>query len=151
MPRPQRTRPVSAPQARAYAAKAQLDAARHELEANRRIAATSLAIHAAINAADRSADRDAVVGEVGPDLRRGPPSRTRDGRGRRRSRPVAAALATSPAASEICAALNLAAGAAVFCVEQLIEDRGRPAGWHRVHVRPERYRCVVRWDPSAAG
>jgi hypothetical protein len=54
VPRPQRTRPVSAAQARAYVAKAQeyLDAARHELEANRRIAATSLAVHAAINAAD---------------------------------------------------------------------------------------------------
>lgn len=54
MPRPRRTRPVSAAQARAYAGKAQeyLDAARQELEANRRIAATSLAIHAAINAAD---------------------------------------------------------------------------------------------------
>lgn len=55
------------------------------------------------------------------------------------------------ATAEICDALNLAAGAAVFSVEQLIEDRGRPAGWHRVHVRPERYRCVVRWDPSSAG
>ncbi|MDQ1492457.1 MAG: GntR family transcriptional regulator [Actinomycetota bacterium] len=131
-------------------------------------------------------------------------------RGRRRSRPIAAALAASPTASldvvvqvlladgepllvselwlaparavdpavvgpllglrpgsdsflvaeesvlpavgsaEICAALNLSAGAAVFCVEQLIEDRDGPAGWHRVHVRPERYRCVVRWDPGAS-
>jgi GntR family transcriptional regulator len=131
-------------------------------------------------------------------------------RGRRRSRPIAAALAASPTASldvvvqvlladgepllvselwlapsravdpavvapllglrpssdsflvaeesvlpavgsaEICAALNLPAGAAVFCVEQFIEDRDGPAGWHRVHVRPERYRCVVRWDPGAS-
>jgi GntR family transcriptional regulator len=52
--------------------------------------------------------------------------------------------------AEICAALNLPAGAAVFCVEQLVEDRDGPAGWHRVHVRPERYRCVVRWDPGAS-
>jgi GntR family transcriptional regulator len=52
---------------------------------------------------------------------------------------------------EICAALNMADGAAVFRVEQLIEALGQPAGWHRVHVRPERYRCVVRWDPTPAG
>ena len=52
---------------------------------------------------------------------------------------------------EICSALNMADGAAVFRVEQLIEAGGQPAGWHRVHVRPERYRCVVRWDPSGAG
>jgi GntR family transcriptional regulator len=52
---------------------------------------------------------------------------------------------------EICAALNMAGGAAVFRVEQLIEACGQPAGWHRVHVRPERYRCVVRWDPTPAG
>lgn len=49
-----RTRSVSAAQARAYVAKAgeYLAAARNELEAGRSIAATSLAIHAAINAAD---------------------------------------------------------------------------------------------------
>ena len=49
-----RTRPVNAAQVRAYAAKAQeyLDAAVAELDAGRAIAATSLAIHAAINAAD---------------------------------------------------------------------------------------------------
>lgn len=54
MPKPQRTRPVSAAQARAYASKAGefLAAAEHELDAKRHIAATSLAIHAAINAAD---------------------------------------------------------------------------------------------------
>lgn len=49
-----RTRPVSAAQVRAYAGKAQeyADAASSELESKRYIAATSLAIHAAINAAD---------------------------------------------------------------------------------------------------
>ena len=54
VPRPQRTRPVSAAQARAYGAKAAefLGAAEAELEAKRHVAATSLAIHAAINAAD---------------------------------------------------------------------------------------------------
>lgn len=48
------TRAVSAAQARAYLAKAEeyLAASRLELEAERPIAATSLAIHAAINAAD---------------------------------------------------------------------------------------------------
>jgi GntR family transcriptional regulator len=51
------------------------------------------------------------------------------------------------ATAGICAALRLADGAAVFCVEQRLEDRHGPAGWHRVHIRPERYRCVVRWDP----
>jgi GntR family transcriptional regulator len=55
------------------------------------------------------------------------------------------------ATTEACAALNLPDGAAVFRVEQLVEASGQPAGWHRVHVRPERYRCVVRWDPSSAG
>jgi hypothetical protein len=55
------------------------------------------------------------------------------------------------ATTEACAALNLPDGAAVFCVEQLVEASGQLAGWHRVHVRPERYRCVVRWDPSSAG
>lgn len=54
------------------------------------------------------------------------------------------------ATSEASTALNLPDGAAVFCVEQLVEARGQPAAWHRVHVRPERYRCVVRWDPSSA-
>ena len=49
-----RTRPVSAAQVRAYAGKAQeyADAAPSELESKRYIAATSLAIHAAINASD---------------------------------------------------------------------------------------------------
>ncbi len=54
MPRPVRTKPVSGPQVRAYAAKAQeyADAATNELDAGRFIAATSLSIHAGINAAD---------------------------------------------------------------------------------------------------
>ncbi len=54
MPKPLRTRPVSTVQVRAYAAKAQeyADAAVAEITAGRYIAATSLAIHAAINAAD---------------------------------------------------------------------------------------------------
>lgn len=49
-----RTRPVSAAQARAYVSKAEeyLSAAKAELDADRSIAATSLAIHAGINAAD---------------------------------------------------------------------------------------------------
>jgi hypothetical protein len=49
-----RTRPVAGAQVRAYAGKAQeyADAARSALGAHRYIAATSLAIHAAINAAD---------------------------------------------------------------------------------------------------
>ena len=54
MPNPARTRRVTAAQVRAYAGKAQeyVDAARNEIVAQRYIAATSLAIHAAINAAD---------------------------------------------------------------------------------------------------
>lgn len=54
MARPTRTRPVSAAQVRAYAAKAQefAEAAASDLKAARNIAATSLAIHAGINSAD---------------------------------------------------------------------------------------------------
>jgi HEPN domain-containing protein len=54
VPSPKRTRPVTAAQVRAYATKAAeyLAAAEAELAADRHIAATSLAIHAAINAAD---------------------------------------------------------------------------------------------------
>ncbi len=54
MPKPMRTKPVSGAQVRAYAGKAQeyADAAASEIEAGRYIAATSLAIHAGINAAD---------------------------------------------------------------------------------------------------
>jgi uncharacterized protein YbjQ (UPF0145 family) len=54
MPRQVRTRTVSASQALSYLAKAEeyLAASENELEAERAIAATSLAIHAAINAAD---------------------------------------------------------------------------------------------------
>jgi HEPN domain-containing protein len=74
---------VSAAQTRAYLAKAQeyLQAAEQELAENRRIAATSLAIHAAINAADavtgarlgrRAAGQNhdevlALLREAGPD------------------------------------------------------------------------------------
>lgn len=49
-----RTKPVSAEQVRSYAGKAEeyADAAANELVAGRFIAATSLAIHAAINASD---------------------------------------------------------------------------------------------------
>jgi len=49
-----RTRPVTASQVRAYASKAEeyVEAAASELQSKRCIAATSLAIHAAINAAD---------------------------------------------------------------------------------------------------
>jgi hypothetical protein len=54
MPKQVRTKPVSAAQVRAYAGKAHeyAQAAASELEAGRNIAATSLAIHAAINASD---------------------------------------------------------------------------------------------------
>jgi HEPN domain len=78
VPRASRTRAVSAVQVRRYMAKAEeyLAAATTELEANRPIAATSLAIHAAINAADavtghrigrRAAGQDHA--EVSPRLR----------------------------------------------------------------------------------
>lgn len=54
MARPGRTRPLSAVQVRAYAAKAGefAQAASSDLDAGRCIAATSLAIHAGINSAD---------------------------------------------------------------------------------------------------
>ena len=54
MPKPTRTRPVSADQVLAYARKAEefAESAASELESERYISATSLAIHAAINAAD---------------------------------------------------------------------------------------------------
>ena len=83
MPKPMRTRPVAAAHVRAYAGKAQefAYAARSELNAGRHIAATSLAIHAAINAADavcgarlgqRAAGEDhdhvlALLRQAGPD------------------------------------------------------------------------------------
>lgn len=58
MPKHTRSRPVSGAQVRAYAGKAQeyAEAASAELDAGRRIAATSLAIHAAINAAINASD-----------------------------------------------------------------------------------------------
>ena len=69
MPRPQRTRAVSAAQVRSYAAKAEefAEAAASDLEAGRNIAATSLAVHAGINSAD------AVCGAR---LGNGPPATT---------------------------------------------------------------------------
>ncbi len=53
MPKPMRTKPVSGAQVRTYAGKAQeyADAAASEVDQGRFIAATSLAVHAAINAA----------------------------------------------------------------------------------------------------
>ena len=83
MPKPGRTRPVSAAQVRAYAAKAEefAEAASSDLEAGRNIAATSLSIHAGINSADavcgarlgkRAAGEDhdqvlALLRQAGPD------------------------------------------------------------------------------------
>jgi GntR family transcriptional regulator len=55
------------------------------------------------------------------------------------------------AAAEVATALHLPDGAAVFCADQRLDVDGRPAAWHRVFIRPERYRCIVRWDPGAAG
>lgn len=54
MPRPGRTKPVTAGQVRSYAAKAEefAEAAASDLAAGRNIAATSLAIHAGINSTD---------------------------------------------------------------------------------------------------
>jgi hypothetical protein len=83
MPKQPRTKPVSAAQVRSYAAKAAefAEAAASDLEAGRNIAATSLAIHAGINAADavcgarlgqRAAGQDhdqvlVLIGQAGPD------------------------------------------------------------------------------------
>jgi hypothetical protein len=83
VPKPGRTRPVSATQVRAYAAKAEefAEAAASDLAAGRNIAATSLAIHAGINSADavcgarlgkRAAGEDhdqvlALLRQAGPD------------------------------------------------------------------------------------
>lgn len=54
MPKPNRTRPVSASQVRSYAGKAQeyFVAAESKLTAGRNIAATSLAVHAGTNSAN---------------------------------------------------------------------------------------------------
>lgn len=83
MPKQGRTKPVSATQVRACAAKADefAEAAASDLEAGRNIAATSLAIHAGINSADavcgarlakRAAGEDhdqvlALLRQAGPD------------------------------------------------------------------------------------
>ena len=95
-----RTRSVTAAQARSYLSKAEeyLAASENEFEAERRIAATSLAIHAAINAADAvcgirlgrraaATDHDQVIAllgqagtdgtEVARDLRRLLPLKTK--------------------------------------------------------------------------
>ena len=71
MARPVRTRPVSAVQVRAYVAKAEeyFAAATDELAAGRSIAATSLAIHAAINAADAVTGRRMGRRSAGEDHR----------------------------------------------------------------------------------
>jgi len=53
------------------------------------------------------------------------------------------------ASAELREALHLAAGAAVFCAEHRVDVDGRPAGWLRAFIRPERYRCIVRWDPGS--
>jgi hypothetical protein len=69
LPKGARTRAVSAAQARLYLAKAQefLDAATDELNAARAIAATSLAIHSAINAADAVTGARTGRRAAGPD------------------------------------------------------------------------------------
>lgn len=83
VPKPGRTKGVSASQVRSYAAKAEefAEAAASDLEARRNIAATSLAIHAGINSADavcgarlgkraKSDDHDQVLAllrQAGPD------------------------------------------------------------------------------------
>lgn len=83
MPKPIRTRAVSGAQVRAYAGKAEeyADAAASEIDAGRYIAATSLSVHAGINAADavcgarlghRAAGEDhdqvlALLRQAGPD------------------------------------------------------------------------------------
>ena len=69
MPRQMRTRSVNPAQARGYVAKAKeyLAAASNELEAGRSIAATSLAIHAAINASDAVTGLRIGRRAVGPD------------------------------------------------------------------------------------
>ena len=54
------------------------------------------------------------------------------------------------AGADVAAALHLPGGAAVFCADQRLSVDGRPAGWHRAFIRPERYRCIVRWDPGTA-
>ncbi len=63
MPKQTRTKKVSAAQVRAYAGKAQeyADAAASETEAERFIAATSLAVHAGINASDAVNEPDDVA------------------------------------------------------------------------------------------
>ena len=69
MAKPIRTRTVTAAQVRSYVTKAEeyAAAASNELEAERSIAATSLAIHAAINAADAVCGARLGKRATGPD------------------------------------------------------------------------------------
>ncbi|HHC07407.1 MAG TPA: hypothetical protein ENK55_01635 [Actinobacteria bacterium] len=69
MAKPIRTRTVTAAQVRSYVTKAEeyAAAAANELEAERSIAATSLAIHAAINAADAVCGARLGKRATGPD------------------------------------------------------------------------------------
>jgi GntR family transcriptional regulator len=57
-------------------------------------------------------------------------------------------LLPAVAAPDTSAALGLPDGAAVFCAEHRVDVDGVPAGWHRAFIRPERYRCIVRWEPG---
>jgi hypothetical protein len=109
MPKPMRTKPVSGAQVRAYAGKAEeyADTAASELEAGCYIAATSLAIHAGINAADavcgarlgeRAAGEDhdqvlTLLRQAGPTARRS--RRNSDGYFRSRRKPSTSPM-TSP-------------------------------------------------------
>jgi hypothetical protein len=86
VPNPMRTRPVSAAQARGYVAKAEeyLAAASNELDAGRSIAATSLAIHAAINASDAVTGLRMGRRAAGQDHTQSSRLAQRGGKGRRR-------------------------------------------------------------------
>jgi hypothetical protein len=81
-----RTRPVSAAQARGYVAKVEeyLAAASNELDAGRSIAATSLAIHAAINASDAVTGLRMGRRAAGQDHTQSSRLAQRGGKGRRR-------------------------------------------------------------------
>ena len=87
MPKPMRTKPVSGAQVRAYAGNAQeyADAASSEVDHGRFIAATSLAVHAAINAADAVCGARLGMRAAG-DIRPSARSATAGGRRRRNDR-----------------------------------------------------------------
>ena len=55
------------------------------------------------------------------------------------------------APAQIRSVLGLHDESAVFCAEHRVDVDGEPAGWHRAFIRPERYRCIVRWDPGSGG